>query len=93
MNVVFLSHTAMGGAFVVGSHHLATAFAAAGHSVTHLSAPVSIPHFALAMGGGFTRTRVLRWLRGGEYFNGVQDVVPLSLIPWRAARHLPGLMN
>ena len=31
----------MGGAFVVGSHHLATAFAAAGHSVTHLSADMA----------------------------------------------------
>ena len=93
MNLVFLSHTAMGGSFVVGSHHLAKAFAAAGHSVTHLSAPVSIPHVALAMRGGFTRTRVLRWLRGGEYFNEVHDVVPLSLIPWRFVRYLPALMN
>ena len=41
MKIAFLSHTAMGGDFVVGSHHLATALAARGHDVLHMSAPVT----------------------------------------------------
>lgn len=93
MKVVFLSHTAMGGSFVVGSHHFARAFAGAGHTVTHLSAPVSFAHIALAAYDGFTRTRVLRCARGGQDFDGVQDVVPLTLIPWKLVHFFPWLMN
>ena len=38
----------MGGNFVVGSHHLATAFAARGHEVLHVSAPVTPAHLLRA---------------------------------------------
>ncbi len=93
MRIVFLSHTAMGGAFVVGSHHLAKALSRAGHDVTHLSAPVSLPHLALALKDTFVRTRILRWLRGGEDFEGVRDLVPFTPLPWNLARLSPSLMT
>lgn len=93
MRIVFLSHTAMGGAFVVGSHHLAKAFSRQGHEVTHVSAPVSLPHFALALRDEFVRTRIRRWFHGGEEIDGVEDVVPLTPLPWNIARRSRALMR
>ena len=92
MRIAFLSHTAMGGDFVVGSHHLAAAFAARGHDVLHLSAPVTPAH-VLGLGHGFTRRRFARFLRGGETLHGVRDIVPLALLPWALARTRPALMR
>ncbi len=83
----------MGGNFVVGSHHFARAFAAIGHSVIHVSAPVSIAHLATIFRGSFTRTRFLRCLSGGAEFEGVRDIVPFTLVPWKLTRWLPRLMN
>ncbi len=83
----------MGGSFVVGSHHFAKELARRGHAVTHLSAPVSFAHIALAVRRGFARTRLMRWARGGEEFDGVHDVVPFTLVPWRFARQFPPLMK
>ena len=93
MRVVFLSHTAMGGPFVVGSHHLAKAFGRAGHTVTHLSAAVSWPHLLLAAKDRFVRTRLRRWLRGGEDIDGVRDIVPFTPLPWNVARLSATLMR
>jgi hypothetical protein len=92
MKIAFLSHTAMGGDFVVGSHHLATALAARGHDVMHLSAPVTPAH-AFGLTNAFTRRRFARFLRGGETHHGVRDIVPLALLPWALARRTPGLMR
>ena len=92
MKIAFLSHTAMGGDFVVGSHHLATAFAARGHDVLHVSAPVTPAH-VLGLRHAFTRRRFARFVRGGEIHHGVRDVVPLALLPWALARTRPALMN
>ena len=91
MRIVFLSHTAMGGDFVVGSHHLATALAARGHDVLHVSAPVTPAH-VLGLRDGFMRRRFGRFLRGGETHHGVRDVVPLALMPWALARKSQTLM-
>jgi len=85
LKIAFLSHTAMGGDFVVGSHHLSAALAAAGHEVTHISPPVSPAHL-LVWRDRFVRVRCRRWLRGGESIKGVRDVVPLTLLPWQLAR-------
>jgi len=92
MKIVFLSHTAMGGSFVVGSHHLAATLASAGHDVTHVSAAVSPAHLAL-LRDPFVRTRWRRWLTGGERIRGVDDKVPLTLLPWNIARRSPFLMK
>jgi glycosyltransferase involved in cell wall biosynthesis len=92
MRIAFLSHTAMGGSFVVGSHHLAAALAARGHEVQHVSAPVTPAH-VLGLRDGFTRQRFARFLRGGEIRQGVRDIVPLALLPWALARSRPVLMH
>jgi hypothetical protein len=92
MRIAFLSHTAMGGDFVVGSHHLASALAARGHDVLHLSAPVTPAH-VLGLRDGFTRRRFARFLRGGDIQHGVRDIVPLALLPWALARTRPALMR
>ncbi len=91
MKAAFLSHTAMGGDFVVGSHHLAAAFAARGHEVLHVSAPVSPAHLLLAH-DAFARRRFARWWRGGRDIAGVRDIVPFSLLPWTLARRSGFLM-
>lgn len=92
MRAAFLSHTAMGGDFVVGSHHLAKAFAARGHEVLHVSAPISPAHL-LQLGDAFVRRRFARWWRGGSDLDGVRDIVPLSLLPWALARRGQSLMT
>jgi hypothetical protein len=92
MRIAFLSHTAMGGDFVVGSHHLAAALAARGHDVLHVSAPVTLAH-VLGLRDGFTRRRFARFLHGGETHHGVRDIVPLALLPWALARTRPALLH
>lgn len=92
MKIVFLSHTAMGGSFVVGSHHFAATLAASGHDVTHISAPLTPLHFGL-LGDTFVRARWRRWFRGGAVIDGVTDRVPLTLLPWSVARHSGFLKN
>lgn len=92
MKAAFLSHTAMGGDFVVGSHHLAKAFVARGHEVLHVSAPVTPAHL-LRLGDAFVRRRFARWLRGGADISGVRDSVPFSLLPWAFARGGASLMT
>lgn len=90
MRLAFLSHTAMGGPFRVGSHHLATALARGRHEIVHVSAPVSLAHLG-GLHDAFIRTRLRRWWRGGEYLGGVRDVVPMTWLPWRLARGLATL--
>jgi teichuronic acid biosynthesis glycosyltransferase TuaH len=93
MKLVFLSHTAMGGPFVVGSHHLAQALSRAGHDVSHVSAAISPAHVGLALKDPFVRERCRRWLRGGRRFGNVTDLVPFTLLPWALARSSPRLMS
>lgn len=85
MRLAFLSHTAMGGPFVVGSHQLAASLAASGHRVQHVSAPLTPAH-VIRLRDSFVRARALRWARGGTDIRGVLDVVPLTLLPWALAR-------
>jgi len=87
MRILFLSHTAMGGPFVVGSHHLSRAMARLGHRVAHLSPPVTPAH-AIHLRDPFERRRIARWLAGGELVHGVLDLVPFSPLPWPLARRL-----
>jgi glycosyltransferase involved in cell wall biosynthesis len=91
MKLVFLSHTAFGGAFVVGSHQLAKALALAGHEVTHVSAPLSLPQLGLLLREPVVRRRFQRWWRGGEVIDGVRHLAPMTLLPWHVARHTASL--
>jgi glycosyltransferase involved in cell wall biosynthesis len=87
MRILFLSHTALGGPFVVGSHHLSKAMAGMGHEVVHLSPPITPAHLLLCK-ERFQRARIVRWWRCGEVLNGVRDVIPASLLTWDIARLL-----
>src|SRR4029077_5560749 len=84
-NIIFISHSYMGGQFSVGSHHLAREIAAPGHRVLHISSPITPFHF-------LTRTRqdhqarIARWRSHGRDKDGVFDYVPLAPIPWQCAR-------
>ncbi len=93
MKIVFLGHTAIGGSFVVGSHHLARALVHRGHRVTHISPPVSPAHLVSALRDCFARERFSRWMAGGRCLGGVTDVVPFSFLPWNAARNSQWLMR
>jgi len=88
LNIVFGSHTPIGGVFVVGSHHLAREFTKNGHRVLHLSTPVTIPHL-LRWGNPRVRFRFKNWINNGCVINkDLIDYVPLSLVPWQLARRL-----
>lgn len=94
MNVVFASHTEIGGTFMVGSHHLAREFARDGHRVLHMGAPVGPAH-VLRLGRPGVRRRFALWAGGGEVDrDGVVNYVGLSALPWRLALNLgPGGWN
>ncbi|MCB1914944.1 MAG: glycosyltransferase [Rhodocyclaceae bacterium] len=87
MKILFLSHTATGGDFVVGSHHLSRAMVRMGHRVAHLSPPVTPAHL-LRLGAPFERQRIARWFAGGACVHGVIDLVPFSPLPWALCRRL-----
>ena len=88
LNIVFGSHTPMGGVFVVGSHHLAREFTKYGHRVLHLSTPVTIAHL-LRWANPRVQFRFRNWLDNGYVVNkDLIDYVPLSLVPWQVARRL-----
>jgi glycosyltransferase involved in cell wall biosynthesis len=88
VNIVFASHTEMGGTFVVGSHHLAREFARAGHRVAHLGPPVSFAHL-IRIGRADIQRRFALWAGGGEVDrSGVINYVGLSPLPWRVALKL-----
>lgn len=88
MNIVFASHTEMGGTFVVGSHHLARELSRAGHRVAHLGAPISPAHL-IRIGRSDVRRRFALWAVGGEEDRaGVINYVGLSPLPWRLALKL-----
>jgi glycosyltransferase involved in cell wall biosynthesis len=86
MDIVFASHTVMGGHFVVGSHHLARTFAASGHRVAHLSTPISPAHLLLFGRSEIIRERYRIWREGGRGGQpGPFNLVPMAPLPWRAA--------
>ncbi|WP_159105171.1 glycosyltransferase [Methylobacillus glycogenes] len=88
MKILFLSHTAAGGEFVVGSHQLSKQFALQGHEVVHLSPPVTPAHLTLLQKTPFERVRFKRWMKAGDVINHVTDIIPFSLIPWGIATRL-----
>jgi len=84
-NIVFISHSYMGGTFCVGSHHLAREMAALGHRVLHISSPITPFHF-LRRAREDHRARIARWRSRGRDKDGVFDYVPFAPIPWQCAR-------
>ncbi|GAA2031701.1 glycosyltransferase [Pseudokineococcus marinus] len=83
MRVLVVGHTAPGGVFTVGSHHLARELRARGHRVAHLSTPVSLAH-ALRWRDPEVRRRAGMALRTRTGADGVPALVPLTLLPTSA---------
>ncbi|MBW5448385.1 glycosyltransferase [Cohnella sp. CFH 77786] len=84
MNIMFVSHTYIGGPFVVGSHHLARELSGMGHRVLHLSTSITPAHL-LKMKEKPIFDRFKQWWNmrkmEGEFIHGVT----LSLVPWTIA--------
>ncbi|XEC96236.1 glycosyltransferase [Paenibacillus tarimensis] len=87
LNILFASHTYMGGPFVVGSHHLAREMSRMGHKVFHLSTPIS-PFHLLKIKNENMSLRFKNWLAGGDKVNDVVNYVPMSLVPWAMAKKI-----
>ncbi len=88
MNIVFVSHSAFHPSLVVGSHQLSRVYAKAGHRVLHLSLPFSIAHVT-RLGKPQMMPRLKKALNGPiEIEPNLFEWVPLSLLPWDAAKHL-----
>lgn len=81
MKILFLSHTAMDGYFVVGSHHLARECTLLGHDVIHVSSPITLGHLLL-LRSGFIRSKFRKALLIGLSKASPIDIVPLTLLPW-----------
>lgn len=77
-NVLFLSHTFRGGAFVVGSHHLSRQLARQGYRVAHISVPVSM---VARLRGGVDEERLRQAKEGAHRAEGVVDLVPRTFLP------------
>jgi glycosyltransferase involved in cell wall biosynthesis len=85
MNIMFASHTYMGGPFVVGSHHLAREFGKLGHSVIHVSTPLSPFHLLKFNNKDIReRFRISAGKRKGEAGAPINSV-PISMLPWEIA--------
>ncbi len=80
MRVLLASHTAPGGVFRVGSHHLARELVAQGHQVLHLSSPVSLAH-VLHLHDPEVRRRYRLAARSVRACREAGDLLPLTLLP------------
>jgi glycosyltransferase involved in cell wall biosynthesis len=85
-NIVFLSHTFMGGPFVVGSHHLAKELAKQGHKVLHISTPLTLMH--LLKKDEITSIKKNRYNKLVYYNENLGDYLPGSLgLPWALSKY------
>jgi glycosyltransferase involved in cell wall biosynthesis len=90
MRIVFLSHTHLGGTFVVGSHQLANELSRAGHRVAHVSTPLTPMHILLLRDVD-VRRRFRQFLRPSISSAGVLSTVPMAILPWQAASRIAPL--
>ncbi|GGO06400.1 glycosyltransferase [Saccharibacillus kuerlensis] len=84
MNIMFASHTYMGSPFVVGSHHLSRELEKLGHSVIHVSTPLSPFHLLKWKDRDIqARFQILQGKRVDT--SAVVNSVPMSMLPWEIA--------
>lgn len=84
LKIIFVSHTYMGGTYVVGSHHLSAQLKEMGHDVLHISTPVSIFHWFNKNLRRTNRSRFTLWKRWKEFEDDeVKNIVPFTIIPWK----------
>ena len=88
MNIVFVSHSAFDASMVVGSHQLSRVYAKAGHRVLHLSLPFSLFHVARLHRPRMMTRLKSAWQGPSLRSPNLIEWVPLSLVPWDAARLL-----
>ncbi|WP_020618541.1 glycosyltransferase family protein [Paenibacillus daejeonensis] len=85
MNIMFASHTYMGGPFVVGSHHLAREMEKLGHAVLHVSTPITPFHLLKLSNPDYReRFRILTG-RSKNASPRLINSVPLSWFTWKMA--------
>ncbi|MDO7908392.1 glycosyltransferase [Paenibacillus sp. JX-17] len=86
MNIMFASHTYMGSPFVVGSHHLAREMDKLGHSVIHVSTPLSPFHLLKYSKDRDIQERFKIW-RGKrpDVHPSVLNSIPMTMLPWEIA--------
>ncbi len=83
--ILFVSHTFMGGPFVVGSHHLARTFSELGHKVIHLSTPVTPIHHLKK--DNITKMKIARSNEINQINENLIDYIPFSIgLPWSMMR-------
>lgn len=87
MKILFLSHTYIGGSYVVGSHHLAEQLYKQGHEVYHVSTPLTIFHKA------FSKDKLR--LEIAKKYNyelnkktGVRNLIPMGILPWKLSKYI-----
>lgn len=89
MKVVLAGHTSALGNLPVGSHHLARALVDAGHTVVHLSAPMSPAHL-LYLRDPMVRVRLRRPV---VEVDGYHEITPWLPAPGRALEWAPQLAD
>lgn len=78
VRILFVSHTDPFGPFRIGSHHLAGSLARAGHTVVHLSTPLSLAHRAT---GRVSRAKADATPEDSVGDDGVRYLVPRTVLP------------
>jgi teichuronic acid biosynthesis glycosyltransferase TuaH len=81
LRIVLLSHTDRSGVFRVGSHHLAREFAALGHTVLHISNPISVARIVLSRDEEARRRLKAAVPLKLHQIDGAQFAIPWSLFP------------
>lgn len=92
MRILLASHTAPGGVFTVGSHHLSRELASLGHQVCHLSTPVSLVH-ATRLREPEVRRRFALAAGGPRRQSGAMHYLPLTLLPMSAGSRLTSTLG
>ena len=87
LNIVFASHTFMGGPFVVGSHHLARELSLKGHNVFHISTPLTPFHLKNIKSDEIVRFRFKKYgiKPVHKVSANLKDISYMTLFPWRIA--------
>ena len=86
LKILFLSHTYIGGSFVVGSHHLSEQLAARGHKVVHIATPITLYH--LIGKYNINQKKRIEIFKKGSVVSGVENIVPFTLFPWKISRNI-----
>lgn len=87
LKILFLSHTYIGGDFVVGSHHLSKSLSEMGHDVYHMSTPISLFHLLLKK--NYLKFKLaLKYNYEMKKDTGVKNLIPISLMPWSLAKYI-----